>query len=100
MRALLYATTLGRTATVVGKRRNVDNLGNLDTHAVHGADCRFTSVTGTLHIGFHLAETKIVSDLAAILGCHLGSIGGVLLRATFLFFHTLPAYRSNLLRSA
>ena len=75
MRALLYATTLGRTATVVGKRRNVDNLGNLDTHAVHGADCRFTSVTGALHIGFHLAETKIVSDLAAILG-------SVLLRAT------------------
>ena len=38
-RGLLYATALGRTATVVGKRSNVDNLCHLDAHAMHGADC-------------------------------------------------------------
>ena len=36
---ILYTATLGRTASVVGKRSNVDNLSNLDTHAVHGTDC-------------------------------------------------------------
>ena len=34
----LDATTLGRTATIVGQRRNVDNLGDFDACTMYGAD--------------------------------------------------------------
>ena len=76
----LYATALGRTATVVGKRSNVDDLGYFDTGTVAGTDGAFTTVTGTLDVGFHLAETEIVSHFGAILSCSLSSVGRVLLR--------------------
>ena len=36
---VLYATTFGRTTTVVGQRGNVDDLGNLDSGSMYGTYC-------------------------------------------------------------
>ena len=64
------------------QRSNVDNLYNLDTGTVHGTNCRLTTVTGTLHVSLHLAQTQVIGNLCAILSSHLSSIGSVLLRTT------------------
>ena len=37
-RGLLYATALGRTATVVGKRSYVNDFSNFDACTVNGTD--------------------------------------------------------------
>ena len=66
----------------MGQRSDIDNLHNLNTCTVYGTDSGLTTVTGTLHISFHLAKPKVKSDLCAILCCHLSSIRCVLLRAT------------------
>lgn len=78
----LYATTLWRTATVVGKRSYVNDLGNFDTSSVNGADCGLTTVARTFDISLHFAEAEVISHLGAILSCHLSCVGSVLLRAT------------------
>ena len=79
---LLDPSSLGRTASVVGQRSDVDDLGNSDAGAMDGADSRFAAITRTLDIGFHLAQTEVVSDLCAVLGSHLCGVGSVLLRTT------------------
>ena len=76
----LYATALGGTATVVGKRSNVDDFGYFDTGTVASANGAFTTVTGSLDVGFHLAQAEIISHFGAILCCGLSSVGRVLLR--------------------
>lgn len=80
--AKLNTTTLRGTAAIVWQRCNVDNLNNLNTSTMAGTDSRLTSVTRTLHIGLHLAQTQVESNLGAILSSHLGSIRSVLLRTT------------------
>ena len=80
--AVSDATALGRTASVVGQRSNVDNFGHFDTSSVDGADCRFASVAGTFDIGFYLAETEVVGDFSAVLRCHLCGIRSVFLGAS------------------
>ncbi|EJX04439.1 hypothetical protein EVA_07453 [gut metagenome] len=77
---MLYSSSLRRTATVVGKRRNVDDFSYCDTSTVNGTDSRFTTVTGTLNICLHLTKTKIESYLSAILSSHLSCVRSVLLR--------------------
>ncbi len=79
---ILNATTLGRTASVVGQRSYVNDFGNFDTGTVDGADCRLTAVAWTLNISLYFAEAKVIGDFGAVLSCHLGSVGGVLLGAT------------------
>ena len=79
---LLYSSSLGRTAAVVRQRSNVDNLSYLNACSVDGAYGGLTALAGTLDIGLHFAETKIVGYLCAILSSHLGSIGSVFLGAT------------------
>ena len=79
---LLDPSALGRTAAVVGQRRDVDDLGNGDAGAMDGADSRFAAITRTLDVGFHLAQAEVISDLSAIFGSHLSGIGGVLLGTT------------------
>ena len=64
------------------KRSNIYDFYNLDACAVHSADSAFATVAGTFNISFHLAETQIVGYLGAILCCHLGCVGCVLLAAT------------------
>ena len=61
---------------------HVDDLSDFDTSAMDGADSRLTAVTWTLDEDLDLAQTEVVSDLSAILGRHLSSVRGVLLRAT------------------
>ena len=78
----LDLTTLRRTAAVVGKRSYVNNLCYLDTAAVYATNCRLTTVTRTLNVCLNLAQTKIESDLAAILCCCLSCVRCVLLRTT------------------
>ena len=76
---LLDPSALGRTAAVVGQRRDVDDLGNCDAGAMDGADSRFAAITRTLDVGFHLAQAEVISDLCTVFGSHLGSVGRVLL---------------------
>ena len=76
----LNATTLWRTATVMWKRCDVDNLSNLNASGVDGTDGALTTVTRTLNISLYLAKTKLESCLCAILGSHLGCVRSVLLR--------------------
>ena len=76
----LNTTTLRGTAAIVRQRSNINNLHHLDSCTMNGTDSRLTSVTGTFHIGLHLAQTQVISNLCAILGCHLSSIRSVLLR--------------------
>ena len=78
----LDPSSLGRTATVVGQRRDVDDLGNGNASAMDSANSRFTAIARTLDIGFHLAQAEVVSDLSAVFGSHLSGVGGVLLRTT------------------
>ena len=63
----------------MGQRSNVDNLGYLNALSMNRADSRFTTVSGAFHIGLHFAQTEVVSDLSAILSCHLGCIRSILL---------------------
>ena len=62
----------------MGQRGNVDNLGYFDACTVDGADCRLTTVAGTLYISLYLAEAQVISNLCTILCCHLGCIGSIL----------------------
>lgn len=78
----LDATTLRRTAAIVWHWGHVDDLSDFDTSAMDGADSRLTAVTWTLDEDLDLAQTEVVSDLSAILGRHLSSVRGVLLKAT------------------
>ena len=76
----LDATTVGRTAPVVGQRRNINDFEHLDTGSVNGTDRRLTAGSGPLHIHLYLAQTHIVSHLGAILSGSLSSIGRIFLR--------------------
>ncbi len=58
---------------------NVNYLNYLDTRAVYATDSGLTAVTWTLYIRLNLAQAEIVSDLCAILCCHLGCIRSILL---------------------
>ena len=78
----LHTTTLRRTAAVVWKRCDVDNLSNLNTSTMNGTDCALTTVARTLDEGFHLAETKTIGHLCTILCSHLSGIRSVLFRTT------------------
>ncbi len=80
--AKLNTTTLGRTAAIVWQWCNVYDLDNLNTGTMAGTDSRLASITGALHISFHLTQAEVESDLCAILSGHLGSIRSVLLRTT------------------
>lgn len=64
------------------QRRNVDNLRDLDAHTVDGTDGTLTTITGTLDVCLHLAQTKVESNLCAVLGSHLGSVRRILLATT------------------
>ena len=44
----------------MGQRGNVDNLGYFDACTVDGADCRLTTVAGTLYISLYLAEAQVI----------------------------------------
>ena len=76
---ILDTTTLGRTATVVRKRSNIDDLRNLNARGIDGTDSTLTAITRTLNECLHLAKTEVESHLGAILCCHLGSVRSVLL---------------------
>ena len=56
------------------QRRYVDDLSHLDSCAMHRTDGRLTAISGTLDIGFHLAQAQIISNLGTILSCHLCGI--------------------------
>ena len=79
---MLYSSSLGRTATVMGKRSYVDNLRYCNACSMHGTNSRFATIAGTLNICLYLAETEVESYLSTILSCHLSGIGSVLLGAT------------------
>ncbi len=76
---ILDTTTLGRTATVVRKRSNIDDLRNLNARGIDGTDSTLTAITRTFNECLHLAKTEVESHLGAILSCHLGSVRSVLL---------------------
>ena len=76
------ATTLGRTAAVVGQRCDVDDLSHFDACTVNRTDCRFAAITGALDVSFDFAEAEVVGCLCAVLGGHLSGVGSVLLRTT------------------
>lgn len=78
----LYSTSFRRTTTVMGQRRNVDNLGYFDTCAMHGADCRFTTVSGAFYICLYFSQAKVKGNFCTILSSHLGGIGSVFLRSS------------------
>ena len=61
------------------QRCYVYNLCHLDAGTVDCTDSTLTTVTGTLDVGLHLAETEVVGNLGAILSCHLSSIRSILL---------------------
>ena len=79
---ILNAAAFGRTAAVVGQRRNVDNLHNFNTGAMDCADGALAAVTGTFNVSFHLAQAQIVCGFGAILCGHLCGVRGVLFAAT------------------
>ena len=78
----LYSSSLGRAAAIVRQRSHVNNLGDLDTGTMDGANGRLTAVAGTLDIGLHLAQAQVVSYLGTILGSHLSGVGSILLGTT------------------
>ena len=47
---ILDTTTLGRTATVVRKRSNIDDLRNLNARGIDGTDSTLTAITRTLNV--------------------------------------------------
>ena len=55
MMRILDTTTLGRTATVVRKRSNIDDLRNLNARGIDGTDSTLTAITRTLNEYFHLS---------------------------------------------
>ena len=63
------------------QRSDVDDFGNGDACTMDGTHCGFATVARALEVGLDFAQTQIVSDLGAILRCHLGGIRSVLLAA-------------------
>ena len=76
---MLNFTTAFRSATIVGHRGHVDDLGDDYTSVIDSPDSGLAACSGTLHIDFNLAEARIVSGLGSILGSHLGSVRSILL---------------------
>ena len=78
----LDTTTLRRTATIVRHWGHVNDLDDFDASTVDGTDSRLTAVTWALNEDLHLTEAEVISDLSAVLSCHLSSVRRILLRAT------------------
>jgi len=75
----LYSSVLGRTAAIVRQRGDIRDLLHDDARGVDGTDSRLTALSGTFNVNLHSAQTEVVGNLGAVLGHHLGRVGGVLL---------------------
>ncbi len=64
------------------KRSNIRDLFHHDAGGVDGTDSGLTSLTRSLHINFHFAQTEVVSNLGTVLSHHLGSVGSILFRTS------------------
>ena len=60
-------------------RGDVDDFGHDDACIVDGPDSGLTSCAGALYIALDLTETCVESSLGCIFGCHLSSVGSILL---------------------
>src|SRR5687768_18475960 len=77
----LDAPLLGRTAAVVGNRRDVGNVGDLQAAGIERADGGLAARAGALDAHFHHLHTVFLRGIAGLLGGDLRGERGALARA-------------------
>src|SRR3990170_6655538 len=77
----LDAPLLGRTAAVMGNRRDVGNVGDLQAAGIERADSGLTTRAGALHAHFPHLHAVLLRGIAGLLGGTLRGEGGALARA-------------------
>src|SRR5690606_37182683 len=67
----LHAALLGRPAAVVGNRRHVRDVGDLEAHRVEGAHRRFAAGARSADVHFQVLDAELPGLLAGLLRGHL-----------------------------